>query len=102
MATARYHLPITLRRHRRRMAVAFGVLLVLAAAGTAWQARQMWAIADLAGERLLAVGTPAGLLGAGVYRTGTCLLLQTRVRTMIVRVLAPLGRMAFTNFVAPA
>ncbi|MEU8378746.1 DUF418 domain-containing protein [Streptosporangium sp. NPDC048865] len=60
----------------------------------------------------LQVGTPAGapyfntwfglagLLTAGVYVCGLLLLLRTPLRPVLLRVFAPLGRMALTNYLS--
>ncbi|WP_329100925.1 DUF418 domain-containing protein [Micromonospora sp. NBC_01699] len=93
MTAVRYGIVETLPRRRTQTAVLFCLSAAAAISATAWQAATY---TTPNGEIAAAI---AGLLGATAYGTGLLLLLGTRVGTVVERVLAPLGRMALTNYV---
>ena len=92
-AAVRYGVIETLHRRRRQIVVLFIAGAATATAATIWQAAST---ASLDAERIAAV---AGLLGAVAYSTGLLLILRTRPGAALERILAPLGRMALTNYV---
>lgn len=92
-AVVRYGIVDTLARRRRQIGVLFGVSAVALIPATVWQAATF---ADPNGEIAAAI---AGLIGATAYGTGLLLLLGTRWGAVLEQVLAPLGRMALTNYI---
>jgi uncharacterized membrane protein YeiB len=93
LTAVRYGVIDTLHAHRRRIAVLFAV------AATAAIPAALWQDASGAGRHAEQVSALAGLLGAAAYGTGLLLVLPTRVGTSVQKALAPLGRMALTNYV---
>jgi uncharacterized protein len=91
-AAVRYGVIETLGRRRRQIAVLFAVSAVAAVATTVWQAAT---VASANAEQIEAI---AGLIGAVAYSTGLLLILGTRPGAALERNLAPLGRMALTNY----
>jgi uncharacterized protein len=82
-----------LPRHRRTIMGMFIVAVLALVPLTAWQ----YAAATAPdGE---AIAAAAGLTGAVAYSTGLLLALTTRLRIVLERVLAPMGRMALTNYI---
>ncbi|WP_426503536.1 DUF418 domain-containing protein [Dactylosporangium sp. McL0621] len=93
LATVRFGIIDTLSRRRKQIAVLFSVAVAAAIPATVWQATT-WA--DPNGESTAAI---AGLICALAYGTGLLLVLGTRFGGALGRFLAPLGRMALTNYV---
>ncbi|MFC4562910.1 DUF418 domain-containing protein [Nocardiopsis mangrovi] len=92
LAAVRYRVPQALADRTGQVAIVFGVLAVGAAAALGWQST------DLMSSGFSHASAIAGLLLAGVYTTGLCLLMRTPLRTGLEAVFAPLGRMALTNY----
>jgi uncharacterized protein len=82
----------TLARRRKQIAVLFAITAPLAVLAAFWEAGTYTAPE---GERVAAV---AGLIAAVAYSTGLLLVLGTRRGAVLERFLAPLGRMALTNY----
>jgi uncharacterized protein len=93
MAVAEYGIPDTLERRGRQLAVAFAVAVPLAAA-MAWL-QFLAGVGPRANYRIL----PAGLVFAFLIVVGFLLLMRTPLRRPLDAVLAPMGRMALTNYV---
>jgi uncharacterized protein len=93
LTAVRYGVIETLSRRRKQIAVVFAVTAAAAIPAVAWQAAT--SIAPY-GESVAAI---AGLIGAIAYSTGLLLVLGTGLGAALERVLAPLGRMALTNYV---
>jgi len=93
LAAVRFGVIDTLSRRRKQIAVLFAVSAAAAVPATVWQAAT-WT--DPSGERAAAI---AGLIAAVAYSTGLLLILGTRFGAVLERFLAPLGRMALTNYV---
>ncbi|MDT5032431.1 MAG: uncharacterized protein QOC94_2602 [Actinoplanes sp.] len=89
----RYGIIATLTERRKQIAVLFAGTAVAAVLATVWQAAT-YSAPD--GERVAAA---AGLIGAVAYGTGLLLILGTSPGARLERFLAPLGRMALTNYV---
>ena len=93
MATARYGLPETLAGRGGQLLTAFGVALPCAAL-MGWEqyrhgvgpSAQQWTLA-------------AGLFFAFLYTVGLLLVMRTPARRLCTVVLAPMGRLALTNYV---
>jgi uncharacterized protein len=94
LSAVRYGIIGTLAGRRKQIAVVFAVAAVAAVLCTVWEAT---AFSAPDGER---VGAAAGLVGATAYSTGLLLLLGTRPGAVLERFLAPLGRMALTNYLS--
>jgi uncharacterized membrane protein YeiB len=92
LAAVRYGVIDTLYAHRRGIAVLFVVAATAAIPAAFWQE------ASRSGRYAEQVAAFAGLLGAAAYATGLLLVLPTRAGTRIQTILAPLGRMALTNY----
>jgi uncharacterized protein len=92
LAAVRFGIIDTLPRRRKQIAVLFCVAAAAAIPATVWQAAT-WT--DPNEENAAAV---AGLIGALAYSTGLLLILGTRSGSVLERILAPLGRMALTNY----
>ncbi|MFC3995143.1 DUF418 domain-containing protein [Nocardiopsis sediminis] len=94
LAAVRYRVPQTLADRTGQVAAVSGVLAVAAVAAFCWH------YADIAARSagIAQSGAVAGLLLAGVYTTGLCLLMRTPLRAALEAILAPLGRMALTNY----
>jgi len=88
LSAVRYGIIGTLPQRRKQIAVLFAVSAAAAILATAWETAT---ISDR-------VAAAAGLLGAVAYSTGLLLILDTRRGAVLERVLAPLGRMALTNY----
>lgn len=93
-ATVRYGVIDTLGRRRRQIAVLFTVSALAAAVATVWQAATLGSV--IANPE--PVAALAGFTGAVAYTTGLLLILSTRLGAALERILAPLGRMALTNY----
>ncbi|MFI5844740.1 DUF418 domain-containing protein [Catenuloplanes sp. NPDC051500] len=89
LAAVRYGVIDTLAQRRTSIAVLCGLSVAGVVPATIWQ--------HAAPADEVAV-TVAGLLGAIAYGTGLLLFLRTRAGAAVQRVLAPLGRMALTNY----
>jgi uncharacterized protein len=92
LSAVRFGLIATLADRRTQTMALFAVSAVAAVLGTVWEAATVGA-PD--GERVAAA---AGLVGAVAYSTGLLLILGTRPGAVVERFLAPLGRMALTNY----
>jgi uncharacterized membrane protein YeiB len=77
-----------------RVPLALGLVLAVAAAPLVWAQVH----ADMSDTAFGRVVNAAGLLLAGVYLCATLLLLRTPLRPILQTALAPLGRMALTNY----
>ncbi|MEV7227999.1 MULTISPECIES: DUF418 domain-containing protein [Polymorphospora] len=93
MAVAGYGIADTLRRRGRQLAVAFAVTVPVAVLAAVLQYRA--GVGPTAHYRSL----PAGLVFAFLFVTGFLLLSRTPLGGPLDRVLAPMGRMALTNYV---
>jgi uncharacterized protein len=93
-AAVRFGVIGTLPQRRRSIAMLFLVAVPATVTLTIWQ--HTTATASY-GETVAAA---AGLVGAIAYATGLMLALTTRFRNALERVLAPMGRMALTNYVS--
>ncbi|WP_033345910.1 DUF418 domain-containing protein [Catenuloplanes japonicus] len=91
LAAVRYGVIDTLAQRRAQLAILCGVSTLGAVAATVWQYRMP--ADDVA-------ATTAGLIGAIAYGTALLLFLRTRPGAGAQRVLAPLGRMALTNYLS--
>ena len=89
LSAVRYGIIGTLSHRRTQIAVLFAGTATAAVLATLWEAAG-------GGERVAAA---AGLVGAVAYSTGLLLILGTRPGAVLQRFLAPLGRMALTNYV---
>ena len=94
LATVRFGLIETLWHRRQQIAVLFAVTALAAVPAVAWQAASA---ASPNRERITAL---AGLIVAVAYGTGLLLVLGTRWGNAVEQVLAPLGRMALTNYLS--
>ena len=92
LSAVRYGVIETLARRRRQIAVLFAISAPAAVLATVWEAATY---STLGGERIAA---SAGLIGAIAYGTGLLLFLRTAPGAVLERFLAPLGRMALTNY----
>jgi uncharacterized membrane protein YeiB len=92
LSAVRYGIIGNLAQRRKQLAVLFAVSVPAAIAATVAEAVTF---NDLIGERVAAA---AGLLGAVAYSTGLLLVLGTGWGVVLERFLAPLGRMALTNY----
>ncbi|RBO86630.1 DUF418 domain-containing protein [Nocardia puris] len=94
MAAARYGLVDDLRDRTWQIAAVFALALPAAIVMSVWEWRtpylELWTSS---------VAPIAGLLGALTYITGLLLLLRTGFGDLLAEILAPLGRMALTNYV---
>jgi uncharacterized protein len=93
MAVAEYGIPDTLDRRGRQLAVAFAVAVPLALV-MGWL-QFLAGVGPRAHYRTL----PAGLVFAFLFTVGFLLLMRTPLRRPLDSVLAPMGRMALTNYV---
>ena len=84
----------TLPRRHRQLAVLFAVATAAAVATAGWQDATS---TTSAGERVAAL---AGLAGATAYGSGLLLLVTGHRGGLLERALAPLGRMALTNYLS--
>jgi uncharacterized protein len=92
LSAVRYGIIGSLAARRKQIAVLFAVTAPAAILMTVWEAATFTAPS---GERVAAA---AGIVGAAAYSTGLLLLLGTRWGAAPERFLAPLGRMALTNY----
>jgi uncharacterized protein len=92
LSAVRYGIVGTLAERRKQIALLFAIAAPAAVLGTIGEAAAYGA-AD--GERIAAA---AGLIGAIAYGSGLLLLLGTSRGAVLERFLAPLGRMALTNY----
>ncbi|RJO79377.1 DUF418 domain-containing protein [Nocardia panacis] len=94
LAAERYGLSNDLGVRRWPIGLIFALALPAAVAAAVWEYRTPY----------LQLGSPApaiaGLLGALAYLTGMALLLRTEFGALLTDLLAPLGRMALTNYLA--
>ncbi|MFG1792899.1 DUF418 domain-containing protein [Nocardia sp. NPDC049149] len=95
LAAARFGIADTLDERGWQLAVLFALALPAAVFAGMWQYRTPYL-------DLLATCAPAvaGLLGALAYLTGLLLVLRTETGAVLAEVLAPMGRMALTNYVS--
>ncbi|MDG4823215.1 DUF418 domain-containing protein [Asanoa sp. WMMD1127] len=93
LAAAEYGIPDTLDQRGRQLVIAFLVALP-AAAAMGWL-QFLAGVGPSAHYRVL----PAGLVFAFLFMVGFLLLLRTPLRRPLDAVLAPMGRMALTNYV---
>ncbi|MET7767118.1 DUF418 domain-containing protein [Nocardia sp. NPDC005366] len=95
LASARFGIPATLRERTWQITFVFAVAAPVAVAAALWEYHVPYL-------DLLASSAPAlaGLAGALAYLTGLLLLLRTRAGASVTEMLAPMGRMALTNYVA--
>ena len=92
LTAVRYGVVETLPRRRMQIAVLFSIAAAAAIPAAVWEDATSTAPN---GERVAAI---AGLIGASAYSTGLLLILGTLFGAVLERVLAPLGRMALTNY----
>ena len=93
LAAAQWGLPDTLDQRGRQLAVAFAVAVPLAVAAAWIQFAK--GVGPQANGRVL----PAGIVHAFLLMVAFLLLMRTRLRGPLDAVLAPMGRMALTNYV---
>ncbi|GAB2606155.1 membrane protein [Paractinoplanes abujensis] len=93
MAVAQYGIPDTLDRRGRQLGIAFAVTVPPAAAMLWLQWRA--GVGPAANYRIL----PAGTVCAFLFTVSFLLLMRTPLRRPLDAVLAPMGRMALTNYV---
>src|SRR5690606_5059376 len=93
MAAARYRVPQRLDRLTGRVGIAFALFAAAAVPAALWQ----WGEVEQTG--FSTSGAVAGLVMAGAYTTGLCLLMRTPPAGALHRLFAPLGRMALTNYI---
>jgi uncharacterized protein len=94
LTTVRYGVIDTLPRRRKQLAVTFAVAAVALVPAVVWQASTS---TTSFAEQIAAF---AGLIGAVAYGTGLLLVLTTRLGVVFGQVLAPMGRMALTNYLS--
>ncbi|ASU85224.1 DUF418 domain-containing protein [Nocardiopsis gilva YIM 90087] len=95
LAVARYEIPQTLQHRTGEVAIAFLLFAAVSVAAVVWQVS-----VGLENTGFTTSSVVAGLLMAGAYVTGTCLLMRTPLRRVLHAVFAPLGRMALTNYLS--
>ncbi|MBM2614194.1 DUF418 domain-containing protein [Actinoplanes sp. LDG1-06] len=93
MAVAQYGIPDTLEQRGRQLGIALAVVLPVAAAMLWLQWRA--GVGPTSNYRIL----PAGTVCAFLFTIGFLLLMRTPLRRPLDAVLAPMGRMALTNYV---
>jgi uncharacterized membrane protein YeiB len=93
LTAVRYGVIDTLYARRRHITVLFAVTATAAIPAALWQ------VASRSGRHGEQIAALAGLLGAAAYTTALLLILPTRAGARVQTVLAPLGRMALTNYV---
>jgi uncharacterized protein len=93
LATARYGVQHTLDRRGPHIGALFVLATVSAVVAVVWQ------LQDVVNSGFTRSSSVAGILLAISYTTGLLLLLRTRIGQGVTAVLAPLGRMALTNYV---
>jgi uncharacterized protein len=93
LATADYGIPDTLEQRGRQLAIAFAIA-VPAAAAAGWLE-----FAAGVGPSARYRSLPAGLVFAFLFTVGFLLLMRTSARRPLNAVLAPMGRMALTDYV---
>lgn len=76
----------------------FAAVFALLAAGSV--AAGLWQATELRDSGFSTSSTVAGVLLAGAYVTGLCLLMRTPAARGLTAVFAPLGRMALTNYLS--
>jgi uncharacterized protein len=91
LTAVRFGLIDTLEQRRTQLATVCAVSFAVLVPATAWQ------VSTMDSDRVAAL---AGLVGAVAYGSGLLLVLRTAVGTALGRILAPMGRMALTNYVS--
>ena len=92
MAVAQYRVPQRLDGATGWVALAFALFTAASVPAALWH----WS--DVENTGFNTSGGVAGLLMAGAYVTGLCLLLRTPLRGALQALFAPLGRLALTNY----
>ncbi|GLU46682.1 DUF418 domain-containing protein [Nocardiopsis ansamitocini] len=94
LAVTRYGVWRSLPQQGTALAITFVVFVATAVPAAYWQ------FTELSMSGFSHSSAVAGLLMAGVYVTGLCLLMRTRLSGLLHAVFAPLGRMALTNYLS--